>query len=211
MTHQIQLGLRNADAVVQAFADASMTFDAQILNAYLDAYPEHADRLKSYAQVWLISSRASTQEIWSQAIPDEEMLRAQSRLLMVWEQACEPSETDDVAEAARRLDEFAGEEGLRVLTRSLLKSEDESEDILVVEYLDPGLKDEPASIRRRLAESIRCPARLVPNTLARHREQPHTHFSAKDKPECPSLRTWAEAVKELPVSEQRKAELLRDD
>src|ERR1700722_12066234 len=102
MTHQIQLGLRNADAVVQAFADASMTFDAQILNAYVDAYPEHADRLKSYAQVWLMASRASTQEIWSQ-IPNDEMLRAQSRLLMVWEQACEPSETNDVDEAARRL------------------------------------------------------------------------------------------------------------
>lgn len=211
MTHQIQLGLRNADAVVQAFADASMTFDAQILNAYLDAYPEHADRLKSYAQVWLMSSRASAQEIWDQEIPDDEMLRAQSRLLMVWELACEPHDTNDVDEAARRLDQFAGDDGLRTLTRSLLGSEDATEDILVMEYLDPGLTEEPASIRRRLAERIRCPMDLVPQALAQHRAQPQTHFSARDKPECPPTRTWAEAVRDLPVSEQRKAELMRDD
>jgi hypothetical protein len=158
-----------------------------------------------------MSARASVQEIWAQTVPDDEMLRAQSRLLMVWEQTCETSETDDVDEAARRLDEFAGEEGLRALTQCLLGSEDESEDILVMEYLDPGLKDEPASIRRRLAERIRCPVRIVPNALARHREQPHTHFSAKEKPECLPIRTWAEAVNALLVSEQRKAELLRDD
>jgi hypothetical protein len=211
MTHQIEMRLRNADAVVQAFADASVKFDAQVLNAYLDAYPEHADRLKSYAQVWLMSSCASAQEITDQEIPVQEMLRAQSRLLMIWEQACELSETEDVEEAARRLDEFAGDEGLRTLTRSLLGSEDEAEDILVMEYLDPGLREEPASIRLRLAKRIRCPVELVPYALARHRAQPHTHFSATDKPECPPIRTWAEAVKELPVGEQRKMELLRDD
>jgi hypothetical protein len=211
MTHQIEMGLRNADAVVQAFADASVEFNAQLFNAYLDAYPEHADRLKGYAQVWLMSSRASAQEITDQEIPAEEMLKAQSRLLMIWEQACEPSETVDVEAAARRLDEFAGDEGLRTLTRSLLGSEDEAEDILVMEYLDPGLSEEPAWIRLRVAERIRCPVELVPDALARHRAQPHTHFSAKDKPECPPIRTWADAVKELPVGERRKVELLRDD
>lgn len=211
MTHQIQQGLRNADAVVQAFADASTTFDAQILNAYLDAYPDYADRLKSYAEVWLMSTRASFQEIFEQEISDDEMLKAQSRLLMIWEKACEPGETDDINEAARRLDEFAGEDGLRNLTRALLESDDETESILVMEYLDPGLTDEPAWIGRRLADQIKCPVALIPQVLAQHREQPHTHFSSKEKPECPPLRTWTEAVGELPVSSHRRMELLRDD
>ena len=211
MTNQVNTGLRSADAVVQAFADASVEFDVQVFKAYLDAYPEYGDQLKSYVQVWLMSSRATAEEIVEQVIPADQMLKAQSRLLMVWERAHEAGETQDEEEVAKRLNEFDGEEGLRALSKALLDSEDEEEDTLVMEYLDPGLREEPRRIRKRLADRLRCPPELVQGVLERHRTQNQPHYSAKGKPEVVRLRKWADAVHDLQVSDERKKELLRDD
>lgn len=211
MTHQVKTGLHSADAVVQAFADASVEFDTQVFNQYLVAYPEYAERLKSYAQVWLMSSRASPEEIAGQNISVEQMLKAQSRLLLVWEQAHAADESQDEGELAKRLDKFEGDEGLRGLRKALLDSENEAEDTLVMEYLDPGLRNEPRWVRKRLADRLRCTPELVPRVLRVHRTQHQQHYSAKSKPEVVLLRTWAEAVQDLPVSDERKKELLREN
>ena len=158
-----------------------------------------------------MSSRATAEEIAEQDISIEQMLKAQSRLLTVWEQAHETEETQDEEEVAKRLNEFNGEEGLKALSKALLDSEDEKEDTLVMEYLDPGLREEPKRIRRRLAGRLRCAPDVVPRALERHRAQHQPHFSAKSKPEIIRIRTWADAVKDLRVSNERKKELLRDD
>jgi hypothetical protein len=210
MTHQVHQGLMTADAVVQAFADASVEFDAGILNSYLATYPQFGDRLKEYVQVWLMSIRATPQEIADQEISPGQVLKAQSRLLAAWESAWAGKVGNDAGEVAKRLDEFSGEKGLGELRSVLLKSADPQEDALVIEYLDPGLKCEPRWINRRLADRLRCPPALVPAALLIHRGQQPTHYSAKEKPHETSLRTWAEAVAELPVSEARKSELLRE-
>lgn len=213
MTYQINSSLPTVEAVVQAFADESVDFDADIFDAYLKAYPQHGDRLKSYAQVWLMSSRASSSEIADANIPEEKVLTAQSRMLMAWEGASTSSELLGSAEAVKGLSQFDGSEGLKALTKVLLESDDENESPLAMEYLDLGLNLVPRRFNRRVGNRIHCDMENVPQALALYRTQTQAqmHFSAKGKPEIASIRTWADAVNELPVSDERKRELLRDD
>ena len=213
MTHQIDSGLSNADAVVQAFSDASMEFDADILDAYLKTYPDYEERLKSYAQVWLMSVPAAADDIADTAVPADRMLRAQSRMLMAWESGFTAPEAADPAEAAKALGQFAGDQGLKNLTSVLFDSEDEDEGALAMEYLDMGLSKVPRRIDERLAGRIGCSVAYVAQAMATYRSQAQsqTHYSARDKPEVARRRTWAEAVNDLPVSDERKKELLQDN
>ena len=213
MTHQIERGLTTADAVVQAFAHASEDFDADILDAYLKEYPHHAERLKSYAQVWLMSRRASPDEIAETTVPADRMLRAQSRMLMAWEQSTAETGTVDFAAAAAVFHQFSGGDGLKSLAQILLDSMDDDESVLAVEYLDIGLKNVPVRREKRVANKVGIPFELLPQAMAKYRSlgQAQTFHSARDKPLIVPLRSWEEAVADLPVSEERKKELLQDD
>lgn len=211
MKHQIDTTLSDADAVVRAFADASKNFDKDIFGAYVQAYPALKERLTSYANVWLLSVRASTVEIYSQDIPADALLKAQSRLLAVWENANRSMKITDVAQAAGQLDRFCGEEGLKQLTKLLLRGVEDDEDVLVMEYLDPGLLDVPFRVNCRLAEELNCEPSLVPHVLEHHRMEQRAQMSAQNRPAIGTTRTWEQAIAGLSISSQRKIELLKLD
>jgi hypothetical protein len=215
MTHYINTELRDADAVVRAFSDASVEFDPDILQQYLLAYPQHAERLKRYAQVWLMSNRASTEEINAQDISTEEMLPVQSRLLALWHNVPVPQSTnEDEGEVLKRLAALASGEAVGALTRKLLLSDDEAEEPLVIEYVRRGLTNEPRQVRARLANELKCSPLLAAQILQKYSASSvgnQTFHSSKVKPVLRPPRTWQEAVEELEISEQRKRQLLTDD
>ena len=213
MTHQITGVLTTADAVVQAFAHASEDFDPEIFDAYLKEYPHHGERLKSYAQVWLMSRRASPDEIAETTVPADRMLRAQSRMLMAWEQSTAETGTGDVAATVAAFQQFSGGDGLKSFAQILLDSKNDDESPLAMEYLDIGLRNVPVRREKRVANKVGISLELLPQAMAGYRSlgQAQTFHSARDKPAIVPLRSWVEAVRDLPVSEARKKELLQDD
>lgn len=213
MTYQITEGLTTADAVVQAFAYASEDFDADIFAAYLKAYPHHGERLKSYAQVWLMSRPASAREIAETTVPEDRMLTAQSRLLMAWERSFADSGAVDIAAAAKEFEQFSGDKGLNDFAQILLDATDDAAIELAAEYLDLGLNKVPRRRELRIAHRTGLPVEHVPLAMAsyRHQAQAHVFHSAKDKPAIPPIRSWEDAVRSLDVGDDRKRELLTDD
>lgn len=212
MNHRINRELPDAETVVQAFADASVNFDQEIFQGYLESFPQHADRLKRYAQMWLMSNRASASEIAEQDIPMDEMLQAQSKLLTLLHQNTGSEPTADEAVVVQRLASFTGTEGLHDLSRSLFGDDFEGdEELLAMEYLVPGLTNEPRRIQRRLANRLQCPPEVAMRALKTHQASRQLHFSAKKKPSIGKIRTWQEAVLALEISEERRCQLLQDD
>jgi hypothetical protein len=212
MNHRINRELSDAEAVVQAFANASVNFDQEIFQGYLESFPQHAERLKRYAQVWLMSNRATATEIAEQDIPMDEMLRAQSKLLALLQQNARGEPMADESEVVQRLASLTGPEGLRDLSCSLFGDDfEEDEELLAMEYLAPGLRNEPRRIQRRLANRLQCLPEVAMRALKTHQAGHQLHFSAKKKPSIREIRTWQEAVAALEISEERRRQLLLDD
>jgi hypothetical protein len=214
MTNYIRSDLRNADEVIEAFSNATIEFDQIIFQQYLLTYPQYAERLKRYAQAWLLSTRASEEEINSQDIPLDEMLPIQSRLLALWQKSSVTEFTNDEQEALRRLTKAANRDGIASLTRKVLKSESEEEEPLMIEYFRRGLEGVPRFINARLGHELNCGAGVLLQALSKYRTASvgnQMFHSADAKPTIRPPRTWREAVEELDVSEIRKSELMADN
>lgn len=212
MKPQIEKDLQSADAVVQAFSHASTDFDADVFEAYISAYPQYEDRIKKYAEIWLLAKRASQDEIENQDIPVDEALKIQSYLLQVWDsKTAQGVGTAELNEYVERLYAYQGDEDLQKLTTAVFGEGEAGEEILLMEYLQQGLRDVPKWISRRLSEVLGCAESAIAKVLERyvHLHQEEAFYSSKEKPIL-IVRTWQEAVEELTVSDARKSQLLLD-
>lgn len=198
------------DKVLREYSDASENFDANILDEYLIRYPEYADRLRNYASVWLMSRFATPEEIAIEAVPDEEMLPMQSRLLSrLHNMKNSNDQTEDVDTIIERLKDIKGMQFDYVARIVLGDFESDEEELLLAEYIDPGLVEEPFWVKEHLGQFLECLTELVPVALVKYRNQVVHHYSANGKPVKNKLRSWVEAVESLSISRERKQMLLR--
>ena len=197
------------DEVLREYSDATENFDADILDEYLNRYPDYAERLRNYASVWLMSSFATPDEIASEVVPDQEMLVMQSKLLSRLH-SLKPSkeQTKDIGKVIERLNSIKGIEEFDRVTRKVLGNlESEEEELLIEEYLDPGLEKEPSWIKERLSQVLGCLPEVIPVALFQYRLQVSHHYSSTGKPVKKKPRSWVDAVEELTVSNERKKTL----
>lgn len=194
------------DDVLHEYSDASENFDADILDEYINRYPEYADRLRNYASVWLMSRCATPEEIASEVVPEQEMLKTQSRLLSRLHSMKESNNrTEEVGVVIERLKNIKGtQEFDRVAQIILGDFESDDEELLIEEYIDPGLVKEPFWIKERFGEVLECSPELVPIALVEYRSQVSHHYSANGKPAKIKPRNWIDAVESLSISQARK-------
>lgn len=200
------------EQVLREYSDASENFDENILDKYLNLYPEYADRLRNYASVWLMSRFATPEEIAGEAVPDEKMLPMQSRLLSRLHNIKNSNDqTEEVDVIIERLKDIKGTQFDFVAREVLGKFESEEEELLLAEYIDPGLVEEPLWVKERLGHFLECLTELVPLALVKYRSQVLHHYSANGKPVKKNIRSWVEAVESLSISHERKQTLLSSD
>jgi len=194
------------DKVLREYSDASENFDADILGEFLNRYPEYAERLRNYASVWLMSRCATAEEIASEVVPDEEMLPIQSRLLSrLYSLKDSQAQTEDLGVVIERLKDIKGaQEFDRIALAVLGDFESDEEELLIAEYIDPGLVEEPSWIKEGFGKVLGCLPELVPVVLVEYRSQFTHHYSANGKPVKSEPRSWADAVESLSVSKERK-------
>jgi len=194
------------DKVLREYSDASENFDANILDEYLSRYPEYADRLRNYASVWLMSSFATQEEIANEVVPDKEMLPMQSRLLSrLHNMKNTNNQTEEVGTIIERLKNIKGKKEFDRVARVVLGDfESDEEEMLIEEYIDPGLVNEPSWIKKGFAKVLGCSPELFSISLIEYRRQLLHHYSSDGKPAKYKPRSWIDAVESLSISKERK-------
>jgi hypothetical protein len=76
----------SVEEVLRDYSSASHTFDPAALNDFLHRYPEYSESLVAYTSVWLMSARATSEEIQAEEVPAAEMLSIQSKALALLHQ-----------------------------------------------------------------------------------------------------------------------------
>jgi hypothetical protein len=120
------------DEVLVGYADASQEFDATVLQAFINRYPEHAQALQRYAHVQLTSVPATADEVGSEPLSEEEMLPRQSKLLQRIQQLRGTPSANDASETAAKLATISGEQALQEAANAVFGSFKHGEDLLLL-------------------------------------------------------------------------------
>ncbi|WNO04000.1 hypothetical protein [Rhodoferax mekongensis] len=213
MTYAIKENLKSVDEVLHAFSMASEDFDATLLAEFLNIYPQYKDRLLAYAATWLNCSVASETDIANLEVPPLALLKAQSKLLQIWDKAFSVSQTESLEKAEKTLSGFVGASGLRDFSFGLFKYHDEELEPLAMELLDGGISDIPLRYLNNLGETLGCQPSDVSRVFTKYHSQSaqQTYHSSSAKPKVSAPRTWSDVVNELDISVAKKAELLKSE
>lgn len=202
----------NLDEVLADYAHASQEFDAKVLKAFIDKYPEHARALQRYAHIQLTSVPATLNEVDFEALSDEEMLPRQSKLLQRMQQLRGMPSASDASEAAGRLASISGEKAMQAAAISVFGSWEHGEDLLLLSVTDSTseVRGVPDWFYERLGSHVgSTPAALIAG-IAMKRQQPAAlqRFSSKEKLKEPPPITWEQAVEDCITDEAEKNAIL---
>jgi hypothetical protein len=190
------------DEVLADYAGASQEFDAEVLQAYIDRYPDYARALQRFAQVQLTSVPATPEEVDNEPVSDEEMLPRQSKLLQRMQQLRSGSNSADTKNAERKLASISGEKALQAAVVAVFASYEHGEDLLLLSVVDAKneMKDVPQWFYEGLGSHLSIsPADLQACILAKWRQSSSNsvqRFSSKEKPVDLYFITWVDAVED---------------
>ncbi len=200
------------DEVLADYAHASQEFDAKVLQAFIDKYPEHARALQCYAHIQLTSMPATPEEIDEESLSDEEMLPRQSRLLQRMQQQRRVPSASDASEAAGKLASISGEQAVQAAAIAVFGSCEHGEDLLLLSVtesvVDRGVPDwfyEELGIHVGATPA----ALLVGMAMKRQPSGVLQRFSAKGKPTEPPSMTWEQAVEDCITDDAVKSAILK--
>src|SRR5262245_31349470 len=120
------------DEVLADYAHAAAKFDPNVLQTFIDKYPEHSRALQRYAHIQLTSVPATQDEINSEPLSDDEMLPRQSRLLQRMQQLRGTPSASDTSEALKGLASISGENAIQAATAAVFGSSEEGQDLLLL-------------------------------------------------------------------------------
>jgi hypothetical protein len=209
------------ETVLDEYAHASEDFDAEVLNAFLQKYPEHASALHRYAQVQLTFAQPTREEVEEEELSDEEMLPLQSKLLQRLQQlraegppsdvASDDNGSDDAAMASEKLAAISGE-GLAGVAQRVFSSAEHGEDLLLLALIDTpsGITGIPNWFAKELGGALACPPGAIVQALALKRQRPAQvqRFSAKEKPTDSPPIGWRQLVEDCITDEVAKKTIL---
>lgn len=199
------------DEVLADYAHASQDFDAKVLQAFIEKYPEHARALQRYAQVQLTSVPATPEEVDNEPLSDAEMLPLQSKLLQRMQELRGSPTAADSTEASKKLASISGDAATRAATVAVFGACEHGQDLLLL-----SVTDSPSAIERvpdwffeELGAHVGLPPAAVQAGMAMKRQpQGLQRHSAKGKPvELPPM-TWEQVVEECITDEAVKKAIL---
>jgi len=190
------------DEVLAGYARQASDFNPEVLQRFIDEYPQHADALRRYAQVQLASRPATPEEIEREETPDGELLPMQSRLLLRMQElrAAAPTE-EDVRGAQKRLASIKGKQALHDASRAVFGGIDCGEPSLFLCVIEPpGVRDAPGWFSDSLAAHLESRVAAVRVAIARRQSGEGIlrlqKFSARERPKDAAPLLWRQAVAE---------------
>lgn len=200
------------DEVLAEYARVSQEFDAKLLQAFIEKYPEHAMPLQRYAQIQLTSVPATPEEIDSEMLTYEEMLPQQSKLLQRMQQMRGLPSPSEAAAAVEKLAAISGEKAVGDVAVAVFGSSEHGEDLLIVSVTDASseVSGVPPWFYEGLGDYVGiAPVALVKGLeMKRQQRTGLQRFSTKDKPaEAPPV-TWEQLVEDCISDESAKRAIL---
>lgn len=199
------------DEVLASYERASESFDASVLNDFVQRYPGHADALNRYAQVQLSSVPATQAEIAAVELTDEQMLPLQSKLLerLQQQRATSTSSAADAQEAAAKLQTISGSRAIEAATRAVFGGSDHGQDDLLLLVMEPpGVADPPDWVYSGLATYVNLPMASLHAGLHGRMAAGVQRFSSSGKPTDAQALTWQDAVEQAITDEAVKKAIL---
>ncbi|MES9841941.1 MAG: hypothetical protein ABW134_15400 [Candidatus Thiodiazotropha endolucinida] len=204
---------KSLDEVLANYAQASQEFDAKVLQAFIDKYPEYTRALQRYAHIQLTSRPATPEEIDAESLSDEEMLQRQSKLLQRMQQLRGAPSSSDTSEAFAKLASISGEQSMREAAIAVFGSCEHGEDLLLLSVMETT--SEVSGIPDWFYEELGAyidvtPAALI-DGMALKRQQPIglQRFSSKEKPTELPATTWEQIVEDCITDDTVKDAVLK--
>jgi hypothetical protein len=187
------------DEVLADYAHVSQDFDAQVLQTFIDKYPEHARALQRYAQVQLSFVPATPEEVVAVEVSDEELLPLQSKLLQRMHELRGGPSAAEAADAAKKLSSISGENATLAATRAVFGSSEDGRDLLFLSLTDSSCEVEgvPHWVYEDLGSYLHAPPAAVRAgiTLKRQPAGLQRH-STQGRPIEPASTTWSQLVED---------------
>jgi hypothetical protein len=200
------------DEVLADYERASQEFDARVLHAFIEKYPDHARALQRYAQIQLTSVPATVEEIDNEPLSDEEMLPKQSSLLQRMQQLIKTPSASEASEAAAKLASIVGEQALQAAAVAVFGSCGHGEDVLLLSVTESASEslDVPGWFYEDLSVHVGAPpaALIAGMTLNRQRSRGQQRFSTKEKPKEPVPISWEQMVDDCISDDAAKKTIL---
>ncbi len=199
------------DEVLADYAHASQEFDAQVLQTFIDKYPEHARALQRYAQVQLSFIAATPEEIAGVEVSDEELLPMQSKLLQRMHELRGGPSAAEAAEAAKKLSSLSGEAATRAAAFAVFGTAADEVDLLFVSVADAtgDVEGVPHWFYEGLGSYLHAPPAAVRAGISLKRQPAgFQRHSAKGRLLEPASTTWSRLVEDCISDEKLKKEIL---
>jgi hypothetical protein len=189
------------DEVLARYASQASDFNPEALQRLIDEYPQHADALRRYAHVQLISVPATPEEIEREDTPDHELLPMQSKLLLRMQQLRAKLSPGDLRDAQKKLGAIKGSRAIHDATRAVFGGTESGEPSLFLCVIDPpGVKDAPEWFSETLATHMESSVAAVQIAITRRQSGRGVvrlqMFSARERPKDAQPRSWLQAVAE---------------
>ena len=178
---------------------------AEMVARACDAYPEYRTDIVEFAALWssyaaLPESTAETHGNVSEASVD----RLQSYMLNLVHQHKDVSAPDtDIAAARIALEDLAGEKLRRATEAAGLGRS----SLLFQKVLTKQIRNIPRGVLDRLANYLRV-ARSALEALLGPQLAGSLSYKSSSKPTIPTVESWEEAIRALPVDDEEKARLI---
>jgi hypothetical protein len=200
------------DEVLASYATKAADFNAEVLQSFINEYPQYAEPLRRYAQVQLSSVSATPEEVDQEATPDHEMLPMQSKLLLRMQQLRRELSAGDIKDAANKLDTLKGR-SIQAAARAVFGDTEAGQAALFLCVVEaPGVKDAPEWFNDSLGAYLDCKSAAIPPAIIqRHSGSGRISlqkFSAMNRPKNSQPRLWSDAVEETITDPAIKTRLL---
>ena len=105
------------DEILARYASQAGNFNPEVLQRLIDEFPQHAEALRRYAHVQLVSVPATPEEIEREETPDQELLPMQSKLLLRMQQLRAAPTAGDIRHAQKKLATIKGKQKIHDAAR----------------------------------------------------------------------------------------------
>lgn len=202
------------DEVLTRYVNQASEFNPEVLQRLIDQYPQHADALRRYAHVQLVSLPATPEEIEREGTPDEELLPMQSKLLLRMQLLRAASSAEQLHEAEKKLAAIKGKQAISEATHAVFGGTKSGETALFLCVIDPpGVHDAPGWFSEALATHMRSQVAAVQLALTKRQSGRGRirlqKFRARERPKDTGPRSWSQAVAETITDSAVRERILR--
>ncbi|KWT98607.1 MULTISPECIES: hypothetical protein [unclassified Variovorax] len=193
------------EEVLDAFFFSADAPDATMVARACDSYPEYREDIMEFAALW--SSYEASPEPAPEAlgeVNEEAIDRIQSQVLnFLHHQRQQAASDPDIEKVRASIDGLAGSK-LRLAAKAASLGDS---TLLLQKILSKQIRDVPRFVLSQLAQHLNVATRLFEEMLG-PRLTGAISYKSSNKPNLPTIESWEEAVRALPVDEAEKKRLI---